>query len=232
MQLDKLPQEILLHILGYMDAKFIVEVLSKVSQRFLVLTQDQSTWRTRVSKRWPGQYPAVPANIDWTRACIAREEETSFWSNHSETAQVRSYVNKGTTGSGTVKIIGDLVVVGGARINVWRLSDVMEGSTGPTYYQSVNHKIWSLASSGSDYVVSAGPLRDRISTSVIKFWQLGSHSMQESRNSIKLDRSIVYSMDMKDHTVAAGTEQKVEQTANSIVSSIFSVFLAESDPDG
>ena len=76
--LETLPLEILLHILQYLDVRFIVEVLSQVSQRFMSLSKNQSTWRIRVSERWPGQYPAVPADIDWTRACIAREEETRF----------------------------------------------------------------------------------------------------------------------------------------------------------
>ena len=115
-------------------------------------------------------------------------------------------------------------------MNVWRVSEVMEGSTGPTHHRQTDHGIWSLASSGSDNVVSAGVLLDSNSDGMVKFWRLGSHSMQESRKPIKLN-SNVWSIDMKDHTVAAGTYE-VEQTTISIVSSIFSVFLAGSVSDG
>ena len=126
----------------------------------------------------------------------------------------------------TVKIIGDLVVVGGwtGRMNVWRVSEVMEGSTGPTHHRQTDHGIWSLASSGSDNVVSADTM--------VKFWRLVSHSMQEIRKPINLNNSRVRSIDMKDHMLAVGTFQKVEQPANSIVGSIFSVFLAGSVSDG
>ena len=133
----------------------------------------------------------------------------------------------------SVKIIGDLVVSGGDEINVWRLSDVMKGITRPTYRRETHHHyITKLASSRSDYVVSSGPLRVNLSDSTVQFWRVGSHSMQESRKPIILNNSKVFSIDMKDHTVAAGTLQKVEQTAISIVSSIFSVFLAGSVSDG
>jgi len=202
--LETLPLEILLHILQYLDVKFIVEVLSQVSQRFLSLSKNQSTWRIRVSERWPGQYPAVPADIDWTRACIAREEETSFWSNHSVTAQVCS--NAHYSSVDCVRIIGDLVVSGSRDrgINVWRLSEVMEGMTRPSIKLPDAHKgwVWSFTSSESDSVLVSGSWDN-----TVKFWQLGSHSMQETRKPINL-KVAVLSTDMKDHTVVAGTFDK------------------------
>ena len=80
LRLDNLPVEILLYILDYLDAKFIVEVLSEVSRKFLNISRDESSWRIRLTERWPGQYPAVPTrNIDWSQACIAREEELKLW---------------------------------------------------------------------------------------------------------------------------------------------------------
>ena len=55
--------------------------------------------------------------------------------------------------------------------------------------------------------------------------------MKETRKPINL-KVAVLSTDMKDHTVVAGTFDKVDQTASGTVGSVFIVFLAESDPDG
>ena len=57
--LDTLPQELLLHILQFLDMRFITETLSRVSARFAAIAANQETWRIRVARRWPGQYPAV-----------------------------------------------------------------------------------------------------------------------------------------------------------------------------
>ena len=57
--LDTLPQELLLHILQFLDVRFITETLSRVSARFAAIAANQETWRIRVARRWPGQYPAV-----------------------------------------------------------------------------------------------------------------------------------------------------------------------------
>ena len=123
-RLDNLPAEILLHILQYLDAKFIVEVLSEVSRKFLSLSRDESSWRIRLGERWPGQYPAVPSSsMDWSQACIAREEELKVWqapdSLHSIVCSNAHY-----SSVDCVKIIGDLVVSGSRDrgINIWYFS--------------------------------------------------------------------------------------------------------------
>ena len=107
LRLDTLPAEILLSILEHLDVKFITETLSKVCVKFRDLAKNDATWRIRISRRWPGQYPAVPltanqitkaedliltnqkpeswnstnrkAVFSWTEACIAREEESQLW---------------------------------------------------------------------------------------------------------------------------------------------------------
>jgi len=60
LRLDTLPAEVLLCILDHLDVKFITETLSKVCLKFRDFAKDDATWRIRISRRWPGQYPAVP----------------------------------------------------------------------------------------------------------------------------------------------------------------------------
>jgi len=59
LRLDTLPAETLLHVLEYLDVKFITETLSQVCVKFRVFAINDETWRIRISRRWPGQYPAV-----------------------------------------------------------------------------------------------------------------------------------------------------------------------------
>ena len=60
LRLDTLPAEILLHILNYLDVKFIVDVFAGVCIKFKDVANNDATWRIRISRRWPGQYPAIP----------------------------------------------------------------------------------------------------------------------------------------------------------------------------
>ena len=99
LRLDTLPAEILLNIFENLDVKFITETLSKVCVKFRDFAKNDATWRIRISRRWAGQYPAVPLTANqitrdevddgnltnqkevfsWTEACIAREEESQLW---------------------------------------------------------------------------------------------------------------------------------------------------------
>merc|ERR1719233_1947099 len=70
--LDTLPAEILLHILQYLEVRYITSVLSRVCSYFRTIAEDEATWKIRIQKRWPGPYPACqPATgFSWTTACI------------------------------------------------------------------------------------------------------------------------------------------------------------------
>ena len=119
LRLDTLPAEVLLCILENLDVKFITETLSKVCVKFRDIVKNDATWRIRISRRWPGQYPAVPLTANqmtqdeaenrimtnqkpapedstnkksvfsWTEACIAREEETQLWSAQESSNALR-----------------------------------------------------------------------------------------------------------------------------------------------
>ena len=76
LRLDGLPNELLLHIFQYLDVEFILQAVSKVlpilfghhpvqctcillkvCNLFHELASDETTWRVRVAKRFPGRYP-------------------------------------------------------------------------------------------------------------------------------------------------------------------------------
>ena len=224
--LESLPTEILLHILQFLDVRFIVEVLSCVSSKFLSISRNETTWKLRLSGRWPGQYPAVPADIDWTKACIAREEEETLWRAHSITATVCS--NAHYSSVDCVKIIGDLVVSGSRDrgINIWNIDDVVQGITRPRVKLPDAHKgwVWSFTSSDSSPVLVSGSWDN-----TVKFWQIGTSSLQETRKPINL-KVAVLSTDMRDHTVVAGTFDKVQ--SGGYQDHDHQVFVTESHSDG
>ena len=78
LRLDGLPNELLLHIFQYLDVEFILQAVSKVlsilsgtircmyncihillkvCNLFHELASDETTWRVRVAKRFPGRDP-------------------------------------------------------------------------------------------------------------------------------------------------------------------------------
>ena len=205
-RLDSLPVEILLHILQYLDARFIVEVLSQVSRRFLSLSSHSPSWMIRLSARWPGQYPPVPAPVDWSQACIAREEELRLWQSGDLMPTVCS--NAHYSSGDCIKIIGGLVVSGSRDrgINIWNIEDVVEGLTRPRYKLPDAHKgwVWSFSSCKSN---SSTDLVSGSWDNTVKFWQVSNHSLKETRKPINL-KVAVLSTDMLGHTVAAGTFDK------------------------
>ena len=58
--LDLLPSDIFLHICSFLDAKFVIQTLSKVCSLFHQLIHDNTFWKIRLRKRWPKKYPAIP----------------------------------------------------------------------------------------------------------------------------------------------------------------------------
>ena len=55
-----LPPELLLNIISYLGARFVVHRLSLVCKELHQLISDDATWKIRISKRWPNQYPIIP----------------------------------------------------------------------------------------------------------------------------------------------------------------------------
>lgn len=63
LQLDTIPPEMFLHICSFISAEFVINVLSKVCQRFYDIIQNDTIWRMRIFEKWPKQYPLIPGFI-------------------------------------------------------------------------------------------------------------------------------------------------------------------------
>jgi len=82
-KLDSLPNEVLLHILDYLDVKFIVDVLSRVNLKFKQFAENDATWRIRIHRRWPGQYPAIPLACDTVDSLTIHKKENENLTNQN-----------------------------------------------------------------------------------------------------------------------------------------------------
>lgn len=62
--LDTLPSELLLLIFSYIEAPFLIETVSKVCQKFLILLSSSTYWKTRLTMWYhPCKYPPVPGKL-------------------------------------------------------------------------------------------------------------------------------------------------------------------------
>ncbi|XP_056426307.1 F-box/WD repeat-containing protein 9 [Hyla sarda] len=80
-----LPLELILYILSYLDARFILSVLPLVCRTFRDIVSQEMTWRVRVQKKVSTNFPVVEQqNFDWPSACIELEEQLSHWSDNGK----------------------------------------------------------------------------------------------------------------------------------------------------
>ncbi len=61
--LDTLPSEIFLHICSFLDAKFVIQTLSKVCSLFHDVVNDNIFWKIRLGNRWNKKYPPIPGRF-------------------------------------------------------------------------------------------------------------------------------------------------------------------------
>ncbi|XP_060085970.1 F-box/WD repeat-containing protein 9-like [Ylistrum balloti] len=157
--LETLPAEILMHIFQFLDAKVIVEVLGNVCVRFKDLFSRETYWKTRISKRWPKQYPPVyEENFNWIEACVEREEQHRIWNKAKETCAHISYKEEIYASVDTVHLMkGGKLLATGSRDRFLNLLDLTkydeEDPAASKKLMSIvssdkKHKgwIWSLAS--------------------------------------------------------------------------------------
>lgn len=85
--LDTLPSELLLLIFSYIEAPFLIETVSKVCQKFLILLSSSTYWKTRLTMWYhPCKYPPVPvdnSSFDWMSACMETEYTYSLWQQNN-----------------------------------------------------------------------------------------------------------------------------------------------------
>lgn len=170
-KLDTIPIELFLHICSFLSAKFVIQVLSQVCQQFKNVIQDDTTWRTRISERWPKKYPIIKADIDfnWKEACIQREEQYTLWSNKE--VNMKFYTISGAHYAPVDVVLllkGGELCVSGSRdrsLKIWSISALSQSSVDTTVgYRSAlcdvkpeahTGWIWSMANKGN-FLYSGG----------------------------------------------------------------------------
>lgn len=212
-QLDTIPTELLLHILQFLEVRYITQVVSRVCTYFNSIAKDEATWKIRIAKRWPGQYPAIPPShpFDWTMACIAREEETKQWGEATTIVPPSiTCSNAHYSSVDCIKVMNRLVVSGSRDrgVNIWNVDQVLEGNPKPSLKVPDAHKgwVWSFSSSGHQ----PGGDMDLVSGSwdnTVKFWRITSSELKETRKPVNL-KVAVLATDIHETRVVAGTYDK------------------------
>lgn len=83
--LTDLPTEVLFHITSFLESRVIIVSLCRACKLFYQLFSNDSYWRSRISQRWPKQYPVIEREkFNWRRACMKREEIHDMWSKPDE----------------------------------------------------------------------------------------------------------------------------------------------------
>jgi len=73
--LDTLPNEILIHICSFLEARFVLDVVSQISPRLHSLISDDSLWKLRTKKRFNSYPPVDPTvKLKWNNICAQQEE--------------------------------------------------------------------------------------------------------------------------------------------------------------
>jgi len=211
-RLDTIPTELLLHILQFLEVKYITQVVARVCTYFNSIAKDEATWKIRIAKRWPGQYPAIPPvqGFDWTMACIAREEETRQWGQVTNTTNNITCSNAHYSSVDCIKVVNRLVVSGSRDrgMNIWNVDQVLEGNPKPALKVPDAHKGWVWTFSAAEQ--QSGVELDLVSGSwdnTVKFWRVTSTELRETRKPVGL-KVAVLATDVHENKVVAGTYDK------------------------
>jgi len=204
MSLDTLPAELLLHILQYLEVRYITTVLSRVCRYFCNIANDEATWKIRIQKRWPGPFPSCQPGegFSWTRACIGMEEEAHCWGGDVMTCV--SVPNSHYGAVDAVHVMDD-VVVSGSRdraINVWNIDQVRGGGQAPIYKMADAHKGWVWSFCSEDRLLVSGAWDN-----TVKFWQVGQDRISPARPDVKL-KVAVLATSIYQNRVAVGCFDK------------------------
>uniref|UniRef100_A0A2L2YHS3 F-box/WD repeat-containing protein 9 n=1 Tax=Parasteatoda tepidariorum TaxID=114398 RepID=A0A2L2YHS3_PARTP len=193
-KLDTLPPEIFLHICSFLSAKYVINVLSQVCEKFRDIIENESTWRMRIFESWPNRYPLVPApaDFDWKEACIEREDHYDLWKNKAENMHLYHLKDAHFGSVNVVSLLeeGSMCASGGrdGALKLWSISS-LEEETNPRDYLSclINSTtgahgsawLWSLTYDKSNKTLYSGGFDCNIKT-----WDLENPSVVLSTHSL------------------------------------------------
>lgn len=204
--LDTLPVELLLHILQYLEVRYITSVVARVCTYFQTISNDQSTWKIRMQKRWPWPYPACPPtpSFNWTEACICREEESHTWRDDGANMTLTSCPTAHYASVDAVIVTDDLVISGSRdrAINAWNIGQVQGGVSSPVMKMADAHKGWVWTFCRENDLLVSGSWDNSI-----KFWNIANDGIKEARAAVNLRVSVLASS-IYQNRIAAGTFDK------------------------
>jgi len=207
--LDKLPVELLLKIFQHLQVKFITQVLANVCTLFRDLAENSNNWKIRIKQRWVGQYPPLPPDypIDWTQACIDREEADRVWCENGDGMLHCSNSSSHYASVDAIHVMNSIVATGSRdhSIHLWSTDDCGD-CLQPVSRNLTAHSGWVWSFASQDNLLVSGAW-----DSTVKFWQVSPTGLQEARSKARL-KTAVLCLDICDNRIAAGTfDNKVVQ---------------------
>jgi len=182
--LECMPNEILIHILSFLDTRFVLEVVSLVSLRLQNLIADDSLWKIRTKRRLAknssgstggGQYPPIDptCELKWRNICAEQEEFFNLPQEDLVKAEVKGhYASIDALLLVPFKSGQKELLVSGSRdrsVGLWDPSVMLEAQTSaatagqPSKTSGLLQKIdvhkgwvWSLSTNLEDQVISCG----------------------------------------------------------------------------
>ncbi|XP_046353585.1 F-box/WD repeat-containing protein 9-like [Haliotis rufescens] len=163
--LDQLPPELLIRICDFLDAR-VIHKLQRVCRVFEELLSGDTYFKTRVSRRWPKKYPAVPVdNLDWQEACAEREETHAAWTNQEAHLEHFTYNDYMFAAVDTVHLMKDgQILAAGSRdryltiLDLAKYDSTKEDSKKDMEIFSDNkvHKGWIWSMDSQDNILATG----------------------------------------------------------------------------
>ncbi|XP_077981974.1 F-box/WD repeat-containing protein 9-like [Glandiceps talaboti] len=174
-----LPPEVLLHMSTFLESRFVVKTLTLVCKVFQRLFSQESTWKIRISKRWPKRYPVLHVDDDkfnWKKACIEREDTYRLWSQH-DTKMENFSLNSGHFAAiDSVHLMqGGDICISGSRDRTISIWDLRKLDTLAPNEPTLNAKVkslekhtgwvWSMTSLGNTLCTASWDCK-------VKFWDM------------------------------------------------------------